>query len=202
MARLRRGEGLFCRALLYFAGFFGIFAMSLSLTGLLARGLKTRNPAAGSSVADEVMAKAEAAIDRLTEEYPRHALRDLRDLTLYADRMAGDAANRVSHYGEVLRIAHDMRGQGALFGYPAVTRCAGSLCTATRSIGADDRLILAIIRAHVAALRAILEIRAAGPADRQALTVAAGLELLVRAGRGTGTTQQARDLPDPLSDAS
>ena len=133
------------------------------------------------SIADAVLAKAEAAIDRLAAEYPRHAGRDIADLDRYAESMASDRRNRIAHYNEILRIAHDVRGQGALFGYPLITRCAGSLCRATRLIEAHDRAALNIVRAHVAAMQAILETGVTGVEDRTALAIAAGLEMLVSA---------------------
>jgi len=131
------------------------------------------------SIADEILAKAEAAIDRLAAEYPRHAGRDIANLDRYAERMASDRRNRTTHYNEILRIAHDVRGQGALFGYPLITRCAGSLCRATRLLEAHDRVIPDIVRAHVAAMQAILETGVTGVENRTALAIAAGLEMLV-----------------------
>lgn len=131
------------------------------------------------SIADEVLAKAEAAIDRLAIEYPRHAGRDIADMDRYVESMASDRDNRPAHYNEILRIAHDVRGQGALFGYPLITRCAGSLCRATRLLEAHDHAILGIVRAHVAAMQAILETGAVGVENRTALAIAAGLEMLV-----------------------
>jgi len=138
------------------------------------------------SIADEIMAKAEAAIDRLAAEYPPHALRDIAELDRYAYKMESDHANRKSHYGEILRIAHDMRGQGALFGYSLMTRCAGSLCRATRLVEAHDHAILDIVRTHIAAMRAILEAGEAAIEDGAAHAIAAGLEVLVstRAAQG------------------
>ena len=130
-------------------------------------------------IADEILAKAEAVIDRLAAEYPTHARRDIAELDRYTEKMANDCDNRAVHYEEILRIAHDLRGQGLLFGYPLMTRCAGSLCRATRLVEAHDRAILDIVRAHVAALQAILEAGVTGVGDRTSLTVAAGLEMLV-----------------------
>lgn len=132
-------------------------------------------------IAGEILSKAEAAIDRLAAEYPEHARRDIADMEHYAAQMARDWNNRAAHYREILRIAHDVCGQGALFGYPLITRCAGSLCRATRLIEAHDRAILAIVGVHVAAMRAILEAGAAGIDNRTARVIATGLELLVSA---------------------
>lgn len=133
----------------------------------------------GSSVAEEVLSKAEAAIDRLAAEYPRHASRDIANMMEHARQMSLETVDRAHHYNEILRIAHDVRGQGLLFGYPLVTRYASSLCRATRLLAADDRDILNIVRTHLAALEAILENGRAGTEDMTALRIAGGLELLV-----------------------
>lgn len=132
-----------------------------------------------SSIADEMIAKAEAALDKLAAEYPRHALRDISDMQRFAGLMASDLGNRRHHYNEILRIAHDVCGQGALFGYPLLTRYAASLCRATRLLEDNDAAILVIVRAHIAAMDAILESGTTGIGDRTAQAVAAGLELLV-----------------------
>lgn len=132
-----------------------------------------------SSIADEMIAKAEAALDKLAAEYPRHAHRDISDMQRFAGLMTSDLANRRHHYNEILRIAHDVCGQGALFGYPLLTRYAASLCRATRLLEDNDAAILGIVRAHIAAMQAILERGTTGLGDRTAQAVAAGLELLV-----------------------
>lgn len=144
------------------------------------RNLPEHLPETGQpSIADEMLAKAEAAIDRLAAEYPRHARRDVTDMRRYAEMMASDLANRRGHYNEILRIAHDVRGQGVLFGYPLLTRYAASLCRATRLLEDDDTAILCIVHAHIAAMQAILHCGAAGLKNRTAQEIAAGLELLV-----------------------
>lgn len=182
MARMRRGEGLWRSAgasALFRASRRGGDSVTLSL---FVPGEKTSEKPDRPTlpgIADEVMAKAEAAIDRLAAEYPGHARRDIADMDRFAENMASDLANRRDHYNEILRIAHDVRGQGALFGYPLLTRCAASLCRATRLLEDDDAAVLGIVRAHVAALAAILETGATGVENRTALAVAAGLEILV-----------------------
>jgi hypothetical protein len=133
----------------------------------------------GQSAADEILAKAEAIVDRLAREYPFHAIRDLAELERFAERMITEKDARAAHYGEIARIAHDMKGQGAVFGYPMVTRLAASLCRATRTIGAHDRAVGTIIRAHLAAMQAMLDHRITDQADPAALAMAAGLEMMV-----------------------
>ncbi|MDH5410258.1 MAG: hypothetical protein OEY16_02630 [Alphaproteobacteria bacterium] len=137
-----------------------------------------------ASYVDTLPNEVEAAIVRLANEYPEYAHRDIADMERYAEKMTNDHPNRAAHYNEILRIAHDVRGQGALFGYPLITRCAGSLCRATRLLAAHDRAILNIVQTHLAAMRAILETGVTGANDRTALAIAAGLEFLVNARTG------------------
>lgn len=153
--------------------------MNLSLYSPARRATGKPAESARSSITDEVMAKAEAAVDRLAAEYPEYARRDIVNLDRYAGKMASDHNNRMAHYAEIMRIAHDMRGQGALFGYPLITRYAGSLCKASRRVAVHDHAILNIVRTHAAAMRAILETGVTGIEDRSALAIASGLEMLV-----------------------
>ena len=129
-------------------------------------------------IADEILAKANAAIEKLSAEYPGHALRDIDDIANHIELLATGMESQ-GRFNEISRIAHDMRGQGTVFGYPLMTRCAGSLCRATRTLEPLDDHMPAIIGAHVAALRAILAGGVTDSRDVTGLTVATGLELLV-----------------------
>lgn len=150
-------------------------------------GPRTTDPvhAPGSAVAradlaGEVLARAEAIVGRLSVEYPAHAARDLTKLEQAAALMAGFGRATDPYYGEISRIAHDIRGQGAVFGYPLLSRLAGTLCLAMRSLEPQDGAIMMIIDSHIAGMRVLLDRRVTGTMDRSALTIATALELLVR----------------------
>ncbi len=136
-------------------------------------------------IADDVLARAATIIDRLSAEYPAHASRDLEGLERAAASIAGDPASRRSHCGDISRIAHDIRGQGATFGYPLLSRLATSLCLAMRSLEPQNRAMETIVDSHIAGMRALLSCRVTGKSDRSALTIATGLELLVRCHTGS-----------------
>jgi len=142
-----------------------------------------RKPAK-SGRADERFAAAEAIVDRLSVEYPAHASRDVERLAEAAAPMAGAAPVQQPLFGEIFRIAHDIRGQGAVFGYPLMSRLAGSLCMAMRTLGPRDAAMTTIIDSHIAGMRALLAHGVTGAGCRPALTIATALELLVRARRG------------------
>ena len=133
---------------------------------------------------DEMLAQAETIVHRLSAEFPVHASRDLEQLEKAAASMAGDAPARDPHYGDIFRIAHDIRGQGAVFGYPLMSRLAGSLCLAMRTLGPHDAAMMTIIHSHVAGMRALLAHHVTVAGNRPALTIAAALELMVRARTG------------------
>jgi hypothetical protein len=157
----------------------------MSNTEIVPRKLRLARPAARSDIADELLAKAEAVIDRLSAEYPAHASRDLERLEAAAASMTGGREARAPQCNEIARVAHDMRGQGAVFGYPLMTRLAGSLCLAMRSLEPQDDAMTIIVRNHIAGMRALLDHGVTGAENRPALTIAASLELMVyaRAGR-------------------
>ena len=134
---------------------------------------------ARSNIAAEVLARAEAIVGRLSAEFPAHASRDVNMLEEAAALMAGEGRVVDPYYAEIWRIAHDIRGQGSLFGYPLLSRLAGTLCFAMRTLEPQDDAIPTIISSHVAGMRALLDHGITGAEDRSALTIAAALELLV-----------------------
>ncbi|MEE8445008.1 MAG: hypothetical protein V3S44_06630 [Alphaproteobacteria bacterium] len=146
--------------------------------------LKIKNAFAGkrragkTEFADEILARAEAIVERLSDEYPGYASRDIEVLVTLSEQLAlgGPSGDRIV---EISRIAHDMRGQGTVFGYPLMTRFAGSLCKATRVIGSCDDSTLSVINTHIEALRAVLRGQITNGNDKTGLAVAAGLEILV-----------------------
>ncbi len=153
--------------------------MTSGVTSRAPIGGSPADPGALPSIADEVLAKAEAAVARLAAEYPRHARRDLEHLRSLAERMGRERHARAAHYSEIARIAHDMRGQGTLFGQPMMTRCAASLCRAARNVEAHDPSLAGIVRLHLAALQAILDAGPVGRRDPVPVAIVAGLGLLV-----------------------
>ncbi len=132
--------------------------------------------------ANDGLARAAAIIDRLSAEYPAHASRDLERLERAATGMAGVGLAR--QFEEISRIAHDIRGQGTVFGYPLISRLATSLCLAMRSLEPQDGAIATIIRSHIAGMRALLTCGVTGANDPSARAIAAGLELMVRSRTG------------------
>ena len=58
-------------------------------------------------------------------------------------------------HGELFRAAHDIKGEAATFGYPAVVGAAESLCRLLDHTPDRARIPLALVEQHVDAVRAI-----------------------------------------------
>lgn len=94
--------------------------------------------------------------------------------------MAKEGRAAEPHYREVSRLAHDILGQGAVFGYPLLSRMAGTLCLALRTLGPNDDAILTIVRSHIAGMRTLIDREISGTGNRSARTIALALDLLVK----------------------
>ena len=70
----------------------------------------------------------------------------------------------------LFRAAHDIKGEAATFGYPAVASAAESLCRLIEHAPDRDRIPSALINQHVDAVRAIY--REYGRSDAQKLATA------------------------------
>ncbi len=128
----------------------------------------------------EMLAKAEAAITKMSDDYPVWAVKDvekLGDLIKAVDPAAEDADDQLQ---ACFRMAHDMRGQGGSFGYPLMTRIANSLCRFIESIPKLDTGALAICSAHVDAMHAVIGHRVSGSGGEIGGQIAAGLETAVQ----------------------
>ncbi len=102
------------------------------------------------------VAAAEAAVDRMAINYPEVARQDLAKLQQAFDAANSAPAERATHLRQVFTIAHDMKGQGATFGYPLLTRVANLLCRYVDREHPPGPTEMTLIAAHVDALRAVI----------------------------------------------
>lgn len=104
-----------------------------------------------------VLARAQAAVDDLAKGYTTWARADVDRARKALDAALAEPAQRAKQVEELFRVAHDLKGQGASFGYPLVTRIADSLCRLTRDrkLAYEDRH-LDLARAHLDAAQLVL----------------------------------------------
>lgn len=121
--------------------------------------------------------RARAAIEKLKLSYLTEwapATIDELDRRLQLARSVPGTAPE--HLEAAYRLAHDMKGQGATFGYVLISDIGGSLCAMTYDrVEATDGDLCAMLT-HVEAARAVLNHRLDDPEDPTAITIMAKLK--------------------------
>lgn len=104
-----------------------------------------------------VLARAEAAVADLAKDYAKWALADVAKARAALSAASDGRADRSRHVEALFRVAHDLKGQGASFGFPLITKLGQSLCALTRDRARqyqDKHLDLA--QSHLEAIELVL----------------------------------------------
>jgi chemotaxis protein histidine kinase CheA len=86
----------------------------------------------GEGTISDAVARAEAAVANLAQDYATWALADVARARAVLAAAIDDPAGRAPHVETLFRVGHDLKGQGTSFGYPLVTKIGHSLCVLTR----------------------------------------------------------------------
>ena len=127
----------------------------------------------GGGIAPATLARAEQAIEAMKGDFAEWVATDVEKL--HTARAAFAASADKDTRDTFYRASHDLKGQGATFGYPFVARVADSLCRLLDTVAADA-LPSALIDAHVDAIRVILRDHVKGNASRTAAVLSQELE--------------------------
>ena len=103
----------------------------------------------------EAIARAEAALAELSTEFSTwmRAECDRLDAARIEIKASGLRTNTREN---LFRAAHDIKGQGATFGYPLAAEAADSLCRLLEHTPDVKRLPVGLIEQHVDGIRAII----------------------------------------------
>ena len=120
-----------------------------------------------SDISDEYE-KAMAVLNDLAKDYLVWVQEDLQKLKdAYQRALSLDGENRTDVIrNELFRTAHDMKGQGATFGYDLVTYVGNHLCRYIERFDCFNEEEMTAIDTHINALQQIIEnqlIGAGGP---------------------------------------
>lgn len=127
----------------------------------------------------DAIARAEAALAGLASQFDGWLKDEAEKLeAAHRDIRAGGATpERMNTF---YTCAHDLKGLGGTYGFPLISRIAGSLCKLMDGAGGRTQAPLFLIDAHVDAIRAVIrgDIRAAD--HPVGVTLAQALEVRVR----------------------
>lgn len=123
---------------------------------------------------DAAVASAEAAVAGLSDQYIGWVNDDLKRLDAAVSKVTdGDNAEALR---DVYNVAHDIKGQGSTFGYPLVTAISQLLCRYAEDAIKQHKVDVAVIEAHVTALRTVVDNRIQGPAGELGDEIVAALK--------------------------
>jgi HPt (histidine-containing phosphotransfer) domain-containing protein len=103
---------------------------------------------------DDPIARAEAALAQLSIEFGDWMHAECERLEAARQEVKHLGFTKKT-YDELFRAAHDIKGEAATFGYPAVGAVANSLCRLIEHTPDMTRIPLSLIEQHVDAVRAI-----------------------------------------------
>lgn len=120
---------------------------------------------------DAAVAAAEAAIALLAEKYVDWVRDDLACAHAAFVKAGETLPDNSESVAEIFGISHNVKGQGASFGYQLMTDIGGSLCDYVRDGGSASEARLKVIEAHLAAMEFVIErqIKGDGGASGQGL---------------------------------
>lgn len=136
---------------------------------------KVGSVAGGIDVA--AIRRAEAAVETLKVEFNDWLAHDVARLGACRDRFAGGATAEARD--DLFRAAHDLKGQAETFGYPMIARLAGSLAKLLDAANGLRQVPLALVDAHVDAVRVVFRDKIKTSGDRVAMVLSVELEARV-----------------------
>ena len=103
---------------------------------------------------DDPVGRAEAALAELSSEFGGWMQSECDRLETARQDVRGSGFTQRTH-DALFRAAHDIKGEAATFGYPAVAGVADSLCRLLEHTPEMQRIPLTLLDQHVDAVRAI-----------------------------------------------
>jgi HPt (histidine-containing phosphotransfer) domain-containing protein len=110
--------------------------------------------AAAAVSGDDPAGCAEAALAKLSSDFGAWMYEECERLDAACQDAVRLGLNQKTH-GPLFRAAHDIKGEAATFGYPALAGAAGSLCRLLEHTPQLTRIPMALVNQHVSAVRAI-----------------------------------------------
>ncbi len=117
----------------------------------LRKAITHRPPAPGE---EDPVARAEDALAELAGEFEAWMMSECERLD-EARKAVGESGFTEANREALFRAAHDIKGEAATFGYPALASAADSLCRLIDFSPDVTRIPLALVEQHVDAVRAI-----------------------------------------------
>ena len=128
----------------------------------------------------QALKKAEAAVKQHQNrvDYKSIAQESVDKINVSLKELTDDPASAAAEK-RIYELAHNLKGEGASFGYPAVSRVADLLCRVTEKPGKKSQRRLKVIRVQIESLKAMVRENVKGSPSGIALEIIQELAILV-----------------------
>ena len=145
------------------------------------------------NAADDPVARAEQALADLSSEFSSWMQQECDRLEAARREVSKIGFNKATREA-LFHAAHDIKGEAATFGFPAVAATAESLCRLIEHTPSMERIPIALVEQHVDSVRAIIREYARSDAQELATT----LTMRLREVTDEFLIHENRDRPDHL----
>ncbi len=139
--------------------------------------LAKKVPRTGGISSEKAFADAELIVKKMAKEYVGKLAEDIEQMKVLS------AAYRTDHSEETLdrlfRLVHNMRGQGATFGFPLITEIGRHFCRYVRERPPGKEVKPALVDQHLKALIVVFDQSIKGSGDQIAQAVVHALAEVV-----------------------
>ena len=142
--------------------------------------LKAKIGGALPALDQNAIARAEAALDKLSDQFGEWINEETARLSDAWANYEKAPGTRPAKY-ELHRRSHDLKGLAPTYGYPLVGRICASLCKLTGDEYGDISAPIALLKAHVDAVKAAVNGKIMGADHPVGLTLAVELETQTKA---------------------
>lgn len=139
--------------------------------------LKKKIPTRGGIDPERAFAQADKIIKNMSSEYLEKLGEDVQKLEKLGENY--QASRSDEDLDELFRLVHNMRGQGATFGYPLITDIGRSFCRYVKERPETRAIKPALIDQHVAAMRVVYKQSIQGAGDEVSQAVVDALNEVV-----------------------
>ena len=131
------------------------------------------------AVTPEALARAEAVIADMADDYVTWAKEDLVNLQAALAKLRATKGDNSAEVEAIFQIAHDVKGQGGSFGYPLMTEIGHHLCRFLESLESANAAEIDVIGVHIDALKLVITKKMKGDGGTTGDALFKGLESVV-----------------------
>jgi len=128
---------------------------------------------------EEMLRRAEAALESLKDEYPQWVEQHIVALETECGKLRQGDGEGATALAAMADVAHDVKGEGTTYGYPLMTALGGSLYRFVADLTACNAVQLDIMEKHVSAMRAVIRGRIEGDGGALGREIIGSLERAV-----------------------